>query len=285
MALPHYASRIVSEEGADSNVPAYLYGTGLVKVPAWTLASTEFNARPTQLHVRGVRESAPGLFRMLDAAPDAAAAGQTFARYMDLVFRRPPPEIEGAAPGRRHRATWRELLAGWGMDSNGAAGAVMKGWVESRFGLAPIFHREPLGRFPAPAWLCYLEDKASSRYHNNDIDRQLDLLFEYAQWFIHRFGLPGRTFVRLWRGVNGFAEQSVAHGRLRDRVCVLRLNNLVSFSLCRERAEEFGDWILEAEVPTTKLVFFQGLVPGAPLSGEGEALAIGGDYRVKVAYV
>jgi NAD+--dinitrogen-reductase ADP-D-ribosyltransferase len=280
-----HANRIVSEEGADSNVPAYLYGTGLVKVPAWVLASTEFNERPLQLHVRGVRESAPGLFRLLAATPDQAAAGQTFARYMDLVFRRPPREVESTARGRRHRATWRELLAGWGMDSNGAAGAVMKGWVESRFGLAPTFHQETLDRFPSVPWLRYVEQKASSRYHNNDIDRQLDLLFEYAQWFIRRFGLPGRTFVRMWRGVNGFAEQTVVHGRLRDRACVLRLNNLVSFSLSRERAEEFGDWILEAEVPATKLVFFQGLVPGAPLSGEGEALAIGGDYRVKASYV
>jgi len=275
----------VQEEGPESTAPSYFYGTGLVNVPAWVLASTEFNERPQQLHVRGVRESAPGLFRLLDAAPDPAAAGQTFARYMGLLFRRPPPEVENATCGRRHRAPWRELLAGWGMDSNGAAGAVMKGWVESRFGLAPTFHQETLGRFPSSAWLRYVEQKASSRYHNNDIDRQLDLLFEYAQWFIRRFGMPGRTFVRLWRGVNGFAEQAVVQGRLRDRTCVLRVNNLVSFSRSRERAEEFGDWILEAEVPATKLVFFQGLVPGAPLAGEGEALVIGGDYLVRASYV
>lgn len=273
------------EEVPASSAPSYFYSTGLVNVPPWVLASTEFNARPQQLHVRGVRESAPGLFRLLDASPDPASAGQTFARYMEQVFRPPPREPESAPRGRRHRATWRELLAGWGMDSNGAPGAVMKGWVESRFGFAPTFHQETLGRFPSSAWLRYVEQKASSRYHNNDIDRQLDLLFEYAQWFIRRFGIPGRTFVRLWRGVNGFAEQAVVQGRLRDRSCVLRVNNLVSFSRSRERAEEFGDWILEAEVPATKLVFFQGLVPGAPLSGEGEALVIGGDYLVKASYV
>jgi NAD+--dinitrogen-reductase ADP-D-ribosyltransferase len=275
----------VREEEPASSVPSYFYGTGLVNVPAWVLASTEFNERPVQLHVRGVRESVPGLFRLLDASPDPEAAGQTFARYMEQVFRPSPRDAETPPRGRRHRATWRELLAGWGMDSNGAAGAVLKGWVESRFGLAPTYHQETLGRFPSTAWLRYVEQKASSRYHNNDIDRQLDLLFEYAQWFIRRFGIPGRTFVRLWRGVNGFAEQAVVQGRLRDRSCVLRVNNLVSFSRSRERAEEFGDWILEAEVPATKLVFFQGLVPGAPLSGEGEALVVGGDYHVKASYV
>jgi NAD+--dinitrogen-reductase ADP-D-ribosyltransferase len=170
------------------------------------------------------------------------------------------------------------------MDSNGRAGAVLKAWVESRFGFAPTFHKETLGRFPSPAWLSYVEEKAAPRYRNNDIDRKLDLLYEYAQWFVRRFGVPGRTFVRMWRGVNGFAEQSLVEGRLRDPECVLRLNNLVSFSLSRERADEFGDWILEVDVPTTKLLFFQGLLPGSPLSGEGEALAIGGDYRVRASY-
>ena len=133
-------------------------------------------------------------------------------------------------------------------------------------------------------YLGFLREYAA-RYRNNDIDRQLDLLFEYAQWFVARFGLPGRTFARLWRGVNGFAEHSLVEGSLRDRHCVLRLNNLVSFSLSRERAEEFGDWILEVDVPTTKLLFFQGLLPGSPLAAEGEALVIGGDYHARASYL
>ena len=37
-----------------------------------------------------------------------------------------------------------------------AAGAVLKGWVESRFGLVPAFHRQRLQRFPSPAWVRYL---------------------------------------------------------------------------------------------------------------------------------
>jgi NAD+--dinitrogen-reductase ADP-D-ribosyltransferase len=262
----------------------YQFGSNFANVPAWVLASAAFNRAPTQLHLHGVRDSAPGLFRMLDDAADPAAAGQVFAHYMDLVFRRPGPDSAPRPDGPRHRASYNDLLAGWGMDSNSRAGAVLKAWVESRFGFAPTFHKEVLGRFPSSAWLAYVEDKAAPRYRNNDIDRQLDLLFEYAQWFIRRFGIPGRTFVRMWRGVNSFAEQSVVEGRLADRACVLRLNNLVSFSLSRERADEFGDWILEVEVPTTKLLFFQGLLPGAPLAGEGEALVIGGDYRVGAAY-
>lgn len=264
--------------------PPYQFGSNLVNVPAWVLASADFNARPTQLHVHGTRDNAPGLFRLLDAAPTAAEAGHAFAHYMDLVFHRAASQTAPSNPVRRHRASYTGLLAGWGMDSNGRAGAVLKGWVESRFGIAPTFHAEPLGRFPSAPWLRYVEQKAAPRYRNNEIDRQLDLLFEYAQWFVRRFGSPGRTFVRMWRGVNGFAEQSLVEGSLRDRECVLRLNNLVSFSLSRERADEFGDWILEVEVPTTKLLFFRGLLAGAPLAGEGEALVIGGDYRVRAAY-
>jgi NAD+--dinitrogen-reductase ADP-D-ribosyltransferase len=263
----------------------YLFGTNLANVPAWVLASTEFNAAPTALHLSGVRARTLGLFRLLDAAADADSARVAFAHYMDLVFRKSRPPDAGAEGGRRHRASYLDVLAGWGMDSNGRAGAVLKAWVESRFGFAPTFHKEPLGRFPSPAWLRYMEEKAAPRYRNNDIDRQLDLLFEYAQWFAARFHAPGQTTLRMWRGVNHFAEQLPIEGRLRDSECVLRLNNLVSFSLARERADEFGDWILEVDVPTTKLLFFQGLLPGAPLSGEGEALVIGGDYRVRASYV
>ena len=43
------------------------------------------------------------------------------------------------------------LLQGWGLDANGPAGAVLKGWVESRFGIVPIFHKAPLQRFPSAA--------------------------------------------------------------------------------------------------------------------------------------
>jgi NAD+--dinitrogen-reductase ADP-D-ribosyltransferase len=76
---------------------------------------------------------------------------------------------------------------------------VLKGWAESRFGLVPTFHKAPLGRFPSPAWIAYIEEKGSSRFHNNCIHQQLDLLFEYCQWAIQRFGLPARDYMTLAR--------------------------------------------------------------------------------------
>jgi NAD+--dinitrogen-reductase ADP-D-ribosyltransferase len=65
---------------------------------------------------------------------------------------------------------------------------------------------------------------------------------------------------------------------------VVRLNNLVSFTNVRERADEFGDWILEARVPVVKLLLFPGLLSTTLLTGEGEVIALGGHYRVKASY-
>ena len=46
----------------------------------------------------------------------------------------------------------------------------------------------------------------SSRFHNNAIWVQLDLLFEFCQWAIGRFAFPEQTHVTLYRGVNAFDD-------------------------------------------------------------------------------
>lgn len=265
--------------------PGRWYTTNLVGLPVGLLGSPAFNAHPQPITIAGVRETHRGLFRLLDSAGDLPAASAVFRHFMEIVFGLAPPE-PGASrnPRGRHRSSYLKLLQGWGLDANSAAGAVLKGWAESRFGLVPTFHKAPLGRFPSPAWITYIEEKGSSRFHNNCIHQQLDLLYEYCQWAIARFGQPARDFLTLWRGVNDFNEQRVIAGDRRDRACVLRLNNVVSFSTSRERADEFGDWILEARVPTVKILFFPGLLPGAPLAGEGEVLVIGGEYEVVARY-
>lgn len=73
--------------------------------------------------------------------------------------------------------------------------------------------------------------------------------------------------------------------RIDKRTAQLRLNNLSSFSADRDRAGEFGDCILEAEVPLTKILFFNDLLPKHMLKGEGEYLVIGGDYRVRTSWL
>lgn len=275
----------MSAGDAPSGPPGEWYVTNLVGVPAGLIGSTAFNEHPVRLRIHGTRESARGLFHLLDTAGSLAEAGGMFRHFMALRFGLEP---DRAARQRAERLRWKssylKLLEGWGFDANSPAASVLKGWVESRFGLVPSFHRGPLDRFPSPAWIAYIEEKMSSRFHNNCINQQLDLLYEFCQWSARRFGLPARGRIPVWRGVNGLEEHRLREGSLRARDCVLHLNNLVSFSLSRERAETFGDWVLATEVPVQKLLFFPGLLGPSLLAGENEVIALGGNYRVRASY-
>jgi NAD+--dinitrogen-reductase ADP-D-ribosyltransferase len=232
-------------------------------------------------------EAHAGLFALLETGGDPEEASEMFVHYLSLAFGlQPEAAPTSPAEARRWRASYIKLLQSWGLDSNGPAGAVLKGWVESRFGLVPCFHKARLERFPSPAWVGYLEEKASSRFHNNCIYQQLDLLYEFCQWALLRFRPFGTgRHVTMWRGITRCDEQVVAgelhHG---PRRLTVRLNNLVSFATSAEHAECFGDWVLRAEVPLVKLLFYPGLLAHVPLAGEGEALAIGGDYEVEARY-
>jgi NAD+--dinitrogen-reductase ADP-D-ribosyltransferase len=262
--------------------PARWYSTNLVGIPAPLLASAAFNAHPSPLRIGGAREGNTGLFALLDHSRDADQARAVFAHYMGIAFGLGP--LERAEGRRRKPSSYLKLLQGWGLDANGVSGAVLKGWVESRFGIVPAFHKAPLTRFPSPEWMTYLEEKSASRYNNNNIYQQLDLLFEFCHFMLDRFALLGDgNHVWLWRGSTRCEEQIVA-GSLRERRCTVRLNNLVSFSRSREEAGCFGDWLLHARVPLCKLLLVPGLLNTTSLHGEAEVLAIGGDYEVEASY-
>lgn len=267
--------------------PARWHSTNLVGIPAPLLGSAAFNAHPQPLRIAGARETNPGLLALLDRCAQPAQACAVFTHYMNLAFGLQPARGEAAssAESRRWRTSYLKLLQGWGLDANGPAGAVLKGWVESRFGLAPSFHKAPLARFPSPAWIAYLEEKASARWRNNNIFQQLDLLFEFCQWMLARFGWEGAQdgHATLWRGSN-HCEAQVVQGSLRARRCSVRLNNIVSFTRSPESAQCFGDWVLQARVPLAKLVFIPGLAATRALEGEGEVLALGGVYEVEARY-
>lgn len=261
------------------------HSTTLVGVPAGLIGSAAFNDYPVPLHISGTREANRGLFDLLEHTSTATTAAQRFHDYMALLFALDPTRV-GADDGerRRYRSSYLRLLKGWGFDANGREGAVLKGWVESRFGLFPTFHKSRIERFSSPAWTCYVEEKMSSRFHNNSINMQLDLLYEFAQWSLARFHSVGRRHVTLYRGTNDFTEHPLVRP-IDKRQAVIRLNNLVSFTSNRELASEFGDYILEARVPTVKILFFNDLLPLHPLKGEAEYLVIGGDFQIRVAYV
>lgn len=269
--------------------PSRWYTTNLVGIPATVIGSTAYNANPRPLHIAGTRESNRGLFSLLEKCHTTDDARAVFEHYMQVVFgliRSSPRDSasEGPAERRRWRSNYLKLLQGWGLDANSPAGAVLKGWVESRFGLVPSFHRAPLAHFPSPSWISYFEQKSSSRYHNNSIFQQLDLLFEFCQWMLEKFDLLGSgTQASLWRGSLNIEEQIIS-GSLRERRCIMHLNNLVSFTPDRETAGCFGDWVMRVQVPRYKLLLIPGLLNTNSLHGESEVLAIGGDYAVEVSY-
>lgn len=257
------------------------HSTNLVGVPTGLLASAAFNEFPIPLHISGTREAHRSLFERLNSVADAVEASRVFQDYMIVVFGLEHAPEQGER--RRYRASYLRLLKDWGFDANSPAGAVLKGWVESRFGLFPSFHKEPLQRFNSPAWLTYVEEKMSSRFHNNSINMQLDVLYEFCQWALARFHAPSKKHLRLFRGSNDLREHQLLQN-LEGREALIRLNNLVSFTSQPEIADEFGDTIIEAEAPLPKILFYNDLLLRHPLRGEAEVLVIGGDYRVKMSY-
>lgn len=262
------------------------HSTNLVGIPTGLLASTAFNAFPVPLRIAGVREMYRTLFEMLAQAETADEAAGVFQDYAAVVFGLDQEQQDGtdSAGHRRFRSSYLRLLKGWGYDTNSPEGAVLKGWVESRFGLFPTFHKAPIARIPCPAWIGYIEEKMSSRFHNNSIQAQLDLLYEFCQWSLGRFHSVGRRHLTLYRGVNDYDEHILVE-RIDKRTVVVRLNNLVSFTSDRAIADQFGDTILEADVPVAKILFFNTLLSRHPLNGEAEYLVIGGDYRAKASYL
>ncbi len=296
--------------------PRTWYATNLVGVPAWVLGSPAFNRAPRPLHIVGTREAHAGLFKLLAGCDTARDAAEVFMHYLSLAFGlQADAPVTDPSEARRWRASYIRLLQGWGGDSNGPAGAVLKGWVESRFGLVPCHHKGLLGRFPSPAWIAYLEEKATSRFHSNCILQQLDLLYEYCQWTLARFQPFGSTArITLWRGVQRLgahrtwpddavpvvhaAVHAVTHAATDTAINtapqrgagqgahpgsrVLRFNNLLSFALDPRQAECFGDTVLKVAVPLVKLLYYPGLLPGVPLTGESEVLALGGDMVAEV---
>jgi len=259
-------------------------GSNLVGVPTARLASAAFNDDPKGLRIAGVRGGHDELFRQLAVSQGQAEAAEAFESYMTATFglAPPPPGVEGEVVRRRYRASYLRLLRGWAFDANASEGAVLKGWVESRFGLVPTYHKQPLTQYGSQAWLRYVEEKMGSRFHNNAIFGQLDLVYEFAQWVLRTF-FEQKNYWTLYRGVNDFNEHQVSE-KISKHIVVLRLNNLVSFSRTRDIASCFGDYVLEAAVPFEKVFFFNGLLQKDPLKGEGEVLVIGGDYRVKATY-
>jgi NAD+--dinitrogen-reductase ADP-D-ribosyltransferase len=250
-------------------------------LPASILGSLTFQRHPSALVIDGVAELHRDLFAALDSCPDAESRARRFMDYMTVHFRLEHLDEAGldpAAPGHRGKANYLRLLRGWAFDSDAREGAVLKGWAESRFGLLPRFHRQPLRDFSGAGYRAYLEERAAGLYGTNALEAQIDLLYTFCQYEVARRH-RGASHLLLFRGANRLSE----HERLSSADAatpVLLLNNLNSFSSSRERADEFGDRVSAVRVPLAKVLFHSGLLPGV-LAGEDEYVVIGGLYRVE----
>ena len=239
-------------------------------LPAKILGSLQFQRYPQPLYIDGVRELHRDLFRRLDALQDASQRAQQFIDYMSVHFCLHAPDEAGFDPAcriDRHKADYLRLLRGWSFDSEGREGAVLKGWVESRFGLLPRFHHCAIPNAEDDNYLRYQLAHADGLYNTHALESQLDLLYSYCQYELQ----SGEQHLILYRGSNEIEQLSPG---------TLLLNNLNSFSRDRERADEFGDVVWRIEVPAAKVFFYAELLPNY-LKAEQEVMVLGGVYRAK----
>lgn len=244
----------------------------------WVIGSRDFQDNPLPLEIEGVRTADRRLFARLDSIEDPEERGRVFHDYLSVKFRLHEwPEHQATARSSL-RHSYVQFLQSWGADSNGHAGAVLKSWVESRFGLYATYHYGRLADDPA-ARERYALDRMRGASKTMGVAMQLDLLFTFCQDELRRRH-PGETWLTLYRGTHDSEEYAVRGAAAGDTV-IVQLNNLSSFTSDREVAWEFGSSVWKARVPLGKVVFFSGLLPRHLLGGESEYLVLGGEYRVK----
>ncbi len=237
----------------------------------WAIASLDFQQNPHALEIDGIAQTERRLFARLARIGTAEERAQVFHDYVVVKFQLDPHSGDPQAA----RSSYLTFLRGWGFDSNGFSGAVLKSWVESRFGLPATFH---CGRLPddEEAVARYARDRMQGLARSFGIFMQLDLLYSFCQYELRRL-LVGRQHLTLYRGTHDPDEYRIQPYQA-SQGQVVRLNNLSSFTADPEIAWEFGSSVWAVEVPWSKVVFFSGLLPRHLLEGECEYLVLGGDY-------
>lgn len=246
----------------------------------WVIAAPEFQDQPRPLEIDGVRQADRRLFERLAAIDDPGQRGEVFHDYLSVKFRLHEWGEHQAGARSSLRSSYLRYLRNWGADSNGHAGAVLKSWVESRFGLPATFHCGRLAT-SAEARLRYQHDRMRGAAQTVGALMQLDLLYTFCQDELQR-RFPGERWRTLYRGTHDPEEYALQpETGAPSRTARAQLNNLSSFTADAEVAWEFGSSVWEVRVPHEKIVFFSGLLPRNLLGGESEYLVLGGEYRVK----
>lgn len=221
------------------------------------------------------------MFAGLEKIEDPELRGSRFHDFMDVTFQLHQWEREATRSSQKSlKNSYLRFLRGWLFDSNSVEGAVLKGWVESRLGLVPTFHKQIINGIQTEDYYLYQLDRMKGASRTSAILSQLDLLYEYVQYELRR-QKPEEKYLTLFRGVYDFEEHVILarFGKNRYR---MRLNNLNSFTGDFERAWEFGTRVLRVNVPLTKIFFLCGILPKSLFKGEDEFLVIGGEYDLEV---
>jgi NAD+---dinitrogen-reductase ADP-D-ribosyltransferase len=255
----------------------------LCDLPPWILASREFNEHPVPITIQGSTAADRRFFATLDVTPKHSQRAELFDDYMTVKFyldQWSSTHSEGAR--RSLKNSYVRFIRGWGVDSNAVEAAVLKGWVESRFGIAPTFHKALLKRgheHGEDYYSPYDIDRTRGIAHTNSIYGQFDLVYAFCQYELQK-QLPGSEWLTLYRGTYDASEHQVTE-RVDRRSYYVRLNNLSSFTSEMERAWEFGTTVWSIRVPRSKIFYYADLLPRIQLKGENEYLVIGGEYRVE----
>lgn len=248
-------------------------------LPPWVIASRHFNDNPQMLEIQGVKEGNRFLFEKLATMVSQEERAVTFNDFMSVKFQLHHWQEQTDTARKSIKNSYLRYLRGWMMDSNSVEGAVLKRWVESRMGITPTFHRAGIKGIHSQEYFDYTLDVTKGSARTNAIQSQLDILYEYCQFELLR-KFPATPVIKLYRGTYDASEHDVIE-QIDKRTQIVRLNNLVSFTSDEERAWEFGSTVWEVQVPLCKIFFFNDLLPGSIMKGEGEYLVIGGEYRVR----
>ena len=248
----------------------------------WIIGSEEFQANPLPVEIDGARITDARLFRRLDEIGDAEERSRLFHDYVSVKF---GLNEKAAHHGKtKFIYSYVHLLRAWGADSNRQAGAVLKAWVESRFGILATYHNGRLSD-NAAAREAFTLDRMRGSAKSIGVLMQLDLLYTFCQDELRR-RFPDANCKNLYRGTHDPEEYAIhklnsGNGERAKRTALVQLNNLSSFTSDPEVAWEFGSSAWEVNVPLAKIVFFSGLLPKSLLMGESEHLVLGGYYNVR----
>ena len=248
-------------------------------LPPWVIASRHFNENPQHLEIQGVKEGNRFLFTKLAALESPEERALVFNDFMSVKFQLHHWQDHTDTARKSIKNSYLRFLRGWMMDSNSVEGAVLKRWVESRMGINPTFHRARISDIHSEAYFNFSVDVMKGSARTNAIQSQLDILYEYCQFELAR-KYPATPIITLFRGTYDASEHDIIE-QTGKREQIVRLNNLVSFTSDEERAWEFGSTVWAVKVPLSKVFFYNELLPGSIMKGEGEYLVIGGEFRVR----